>query len=860
MSTRFDTYSEYAASLNSEKLTMAHVHAFQQVFNFTLDSGNVYKRSVSNFVTGVKRAGVFLTSVSDSSSVDDETKYYYDIKAKELYLYSLDGDLADEEVILEVRLFFSNAPINAAWTFADDNAFEVEYEPRLTKAPGFKSEVGTDQQGISVTGTGTITLENSDGYLDDLYDTLFFELKLVEIYSYHRDLPPTEAKILYRGFITDKAFTEREVSLKISDSLFKLDQKVPLSVLTASDGVSAAFEGQFKRRIYGRLDGLLMRSVDQIGTGFTLTGTVSNTVIGNQTLSGTGTLFLDEVSPGDTLTIDQIEYEVETVNSDTSLTLSDSDGLQTVFSGNTVSSVPDRPWRKKNRTFIIAGHALKQVNTTVTQNKELNRLAVADPTGIEVGDILSVNGESVTVRRISSNLITTLFNMLGLKSVGDPVLKQPVQKVYIEGNQIDLSDIDSISNTSSGATVTISDRAEFNIARNKALPSFINFTWTNGSRTITTTADVDLQEFVQPRDWIRRSIQADTEYLEILQVTEQSIITRTAYTGATDSDTGVVRTPTLIGDDSNVSADVLGKTKDGTAFGDLIETGPEVIEDLLKESDLSSFIDTASFNQASLDADYRVSIKIPFDISSTTAPTVRSIVNDINTSIFGALVLNNDLNLAYNILDVTLDSQTLPIIAEDDVISFRIKGKSSRLFKAAQTQYSFQDFDPVIKESVGRAYEYTSDFVTAFETSNKTEDLRLSVFDFNSARTLTQRFVFFNSLSEAVIELESSLNLSSLSMGDQVILDFDRLYKRLGDFSTRKKVGTVIGIDRTGDNIKLKISDLGNLFNRAAVISDNAGPEYSASTSEDLLITSHITDGNGLVDDEEQTSQSNLIT
>lgn len=860
MSTRFDTYDEYAASLSSEKITLAHVHAFQQVFNFTLDSGNLYKKTVDYFVVGVKRLGSFLTSVDTPAEVDDETKFHYDPKTKQLYLFSNDGDLADEEVILDNRLFFSTHPINLAWDLSNDNASDVEYSPRITKAPGFKSEVGTDQQGVSVTGTGTLTLENIDGALDDLYDTVFFELKLVEIFSTHRDLPPSEAKILYRGFITEKSFTESSVSFKVADTLFKLDQKVPLVALTASDGVSEAFEGEFKRRIYGKFEGLLLRSIDQIGEGFELTGTVDNDLIGTTTLTGTGTAFLDELSPEDQIIIQGIEYTVETVDSDTQITISDSDGIQTIFSGATVTAIPEVPWRKKNRQFIIAGHALKQVSTTITSNKELNRFIVDDATGIEEGDILQVGSEAVTVRRVSGNNITSLFNMLGLKSIGTSVVKQPVQKLFIEGQQVVLSDIASINNTASQADVTISELAEFNITPNRSLPSFVTLDWTNGTRSITTTADVDLQEFIGTRDWIRRSLEADTEYHEILEVKEQEIILRTTYTGTTTSDTGVVRRPNLIRDDSNISADVLGRTKDNTAFGDLIETGAEVIEDLLAESDLADFIDTASFAAASQDASFRVSIKIPFDISDKTAPTVRSVIDDINKSIFGALVLNNDLQLAYNILDVALPTQTLPRISEDDVIRFRIKGKSSRLFKAAQTLYAFRDFDRIILSDAGKSFEFTSDFVTKFETSNKTADLSLNVFDFNSARTLTERFVFFNSLSEAVIELEGSLNLASLAMGDQVILDFDRLYKRLGDFTSRLKVGTVIGVDRTGDSIKLKISDLGNLFNRAAVITDDAASDFSASSSEDLLIASHITDANGLVDDDEQTTQVNLIT
>jgi len=860
LGTQFESYSEFAEATSSEKLVLAHVQAFTQLFNFTLDSGNLYKRQTDHVVVNVKRQGARLTKVSSSGEVDDETKFYFDVKNSELYLYSLSGDLAGDEIIAEIRLFFANHPVNTSWDLGNDIGSHVHYEGRIRQTPGFKSEVGTDQQGISVTGKGNLVLENTDGFFDDLYDTLIFEQKLVEIYSFNRDLLPSEAKILYRGFIVDKSFQKDRISFSVHDTLFKLDEAVPLDIYTESDGVGPQFVGDFKRRLYGKLDGVLLRSIDQVGNGFTLTGTVSNATLGNTTLVGTGTLFLDEVSPNDVLTIDGVEYDVETVDSDTSLTVSNSDGIETVFADINATNIPDRPWRKKNRTFLIASHAIRQVNTTVTQPLQLNRFRVDNPDEIEPGDILQVGAEAAEVRRVSNDLITLQQNMLGVKPIGTSVTKEPVQKVVVEGKQIVLSDIDTIDNNVSGATITLSDLTEFNISRNIALPSYVDLQFTNGSREITTTADVDLTLFAEPRDWIKAGTQADIEFLEILQVEEQKITVRTPFTAVNTLEPGDVRRPLLIDDETNVSANVLGKTKDGTAAGDWIQTGAEVIKDLLDESALGDFVDTEGFDLASLDAPQLMAIKIPFDIRSKSTTTIRSVVNDINTSIFGSLVLNNSLELRYNILDVSLFEQDLPIIREDDIIDYTIKSKSGKLYKTAQTQYNFKDFDNAALDSAASALTHTNDFVEAFETSVKTFDLNLQVFKTNDAQELAERFTYFNSLSQAEIRIDARLNMSDLQMGDKVILDLRRLYRRLGDFSTRLKVGTVVGIRHTGKKIELKISDLGNLFNRSGKITDDLAPEYTLATSDDKLTGAYITDENGIINNEEQTSQTNLIT
>ena len=859
MSTKFSTYSEYADSSSSEKLTLAHVSTFQRLYNFTLDSGNLYKRTTNHVIVGVKRLGVELTSVADKVSVDDVTKFYFDINENTLYLYNLTADLASDKVIVEYRLFFSSGPINLSWDLSDTGS-HVEYDGRLQKAPSFKSKVGSDQKGISLTGQGSLVLENTDGFFDDVYDTLTFEQKEVKIYSFHRDLKPSEANLIYRGLIVDKSYTDKTVSFKVKDDFFKLDQRIPLSQYTDSDAVAEKFVGDFKRRIYGKLDGLLVRSISQIGTGYTLTGTVDNASIGATTLTGTGTLFLDEVSPGDTLTIEEVEYEIGTVTSDTSLTIADSDGLQTAFIAASVSNLPQRPWRKKNRSFIVADHAIRQVTTDLVSQPQLNRLNVTDSTGFEADDVIDIGSLSGQIKRISDNLITTSFNLAGLASLPETVVKRPISNVYIEGIQITLEDIVNITNIVGKCELEISDLSEFNIAPNKSLPSNVTLDFINGSRTVTTTDDIDFSQFVQERDWLKAGSGADTEFYEILSVETQTIELRTPFAQPTISDTGSYRLPTLVSDDSNVSCNCLGKTKDGTPSGDWIQTGAEVIKDLLDESNIAGFVDATAFEEASENARYLMNIVLPKDITSKTLPSIREVVNDINQTILGSLVLNNDINMAYNILDVTLPTQDLRTLTESDVVKWSIKSNSGKLYKSANAQYRFTDFDNNSLESASKAIQFTSTYVEDFETSSNTEDIDLFVYRDVDAQELTERFVYVNSMAESQIEITGSLNLIDIEMGQKLILDFDRLYKRLGDTTSTKKVGTVIGVDRSGDNVKITVTDLGNIYNRSGIISDDASVPFASADSDTKIITAYITDENGLTDSDEDTVNTNLIT
>lgn len=859
MTTKFQTYSEYADSTSSEKLTLAHVSAFQRLYNFTLDSGNIYKRVTNHVVTAVKRLGSSMTQVNTKVEVTDVTKFYFEMSSNTLYVYNLTADIASDKVIANYRLFFSSGPVALSWDLSD-NGLSVEYIARIQAAPAFKSKVGTDQKGISLTGQGNLVLENTDGYFDNLYDKLTFESKAVEIYSFHRDLKPSEAKIIYRGSIADKSFTASKVTFKVKDSFFKLDERVPLTPYTESDSVSQQFVGNFRRRLYGKLNGLLIRSIDQISTGYTLTGTVSALNVGDTNLIGFGTSFLDETSPGDLITILNNEYQIEAVNSDTSITISDSDGFEVIFASQPVTNIPERPYRKKNRDYIVADHAIRQVTTDLVRHPQLNRVEVLSSEGFEEDDVIEVGPYTATVNRVSGNLITTKLNLPALVSTPATVFKRPISNVYLEGKRIVLDDITSITNVIGSCQVEISNESEFNIALNKALPSFADLVFTNGSRDITTTADVDLTQYVQPRDWIKTNSAPDVEFYEILSVSGQSISLRIPFAEANTTETGTVRLPELVGDDSNVSCDVLGKTEDGTPSGVWLKTGSEVIKDLLSEGDLATFIDTAGFDEAKTDASQLMSLALPLSITSRSLPTIRSVVDIINQSIFGSLVLTNELNITYNILDVGLPDQNIRRITESDNVKWSLKSKAGKLYKSALSQYRFLDFDNVTKTETSKSIDFTSTYVTDFETSVNTEELDLYVYNQNDAQELTERSVYYNSLSESIITLVGSLSLSDIEMGDKVLLELDRLYTRLGDFTTNEKVGTVIGVARSGDSITLEISDLGNLYNRSAVIAADTSVAFASADSDEKIISSYITDENGLVDTDEDTVNTNLIT
>ena len=175
----YQNYEDFSNRVTSEKMVLVHLEAAYRLFNFDLESGNIYKRITEHFVKEVKQDGSSLESV-DSIVEVVAGKYYFDIMASTLYVHSPTNPF-QSKIIVNYRLFFSNAPLTLSWDL-QDLSNEVDYDSRVKKSPGFKSKGGNNQQGISITGSGSLVLENTDGYFDEIYDKFVFENKKVEIY------------------------------------------------------------------------------------------------------------------------------------------------------------------------------------------------------------------------------------------------------------------------------------------------------------------------------------------------------------------------------------------------------------------------------------------------------------------------------------------------------------------------------------------------------------------------------------------------------------------------------------------------------------------------------------------------------
>lgn len=853
---RFKTRDEFITAQASEKLTMVHVHGRQRLYVFSGPASNIYSKVVPYFVTELKQDDDKLVRVDSLAALIAQGQFYYDIKTSTLYVRTFGATSPKQcEIIVTYRFFYSDVGVSCTWNL-EDLADEVFYDGRIKTSPGYKHKIGIDQALTSLVGTGTLTLQCIDGELDSLFDKIIFENQTVNVYSWNRDLKPSEAQIVYRGRITNKSFNTEQLSFTVKDPIFELLQPPTNAVFSDSDNVSDSVKGQYKRLVYGRVDGLRVQSIDQIASGFTLTGTVSGNTV-DAKLFGTGTLFLTEVLEGDKITVDTQEFTVESVTSNDELVLSTEPEYS--FTGRPAINKPDRGTVIKNREFLATGHVCTEQVKTVVKVNQLNRIELNDTVGLFTGDFLefSDTGERIEIKNTApGNIVVLRQNMINRPDVGTNVTRKPIQKVYING-KIAPSDSYTVNNTV-GCGLTFDNDVEFRIAPIKTTQFDMRFT--NGSTTVSYNllGDVTISNVFKPGDYVKPDDVLYTNWYRISWIDQFEMYLDTPFLETMIITKVDHKSPEYIDDDTIISVDILGKTEDGTAGGLWINTVAQAERDLIGQTTIVDINET-SFTQGQIDGNQLVSIAIPQSFDSKSLPKIKDIVDLLNKSISSSLTLDSDLAIKFQVLNAFTNEDIL-VINDFDVIDWSIQATNGKIFNKVVASYRFKDVVNDTLEAGNSLFSFESQFVNRYIESGQLSAVSLYLYNEFEAIINSHRNLYQNRLSVSTLKVKTDLRLEALEIGDIVIVDFERMYNRLGSVDVRKKVVLVAGKTVNGEMIEFEMSDLGNTFNTSSYITPNGAPEYIIATDNERLIYGFITDNQGIVEDLEETAGVHLIS
>jgi len=867
-----NTFADFQALSKSEKVGLIQLEASRRLMGWVLSSGSIYKLTGFDYaaIVSIQDSGIALTAAISAAAVTAGT-YFNDRVNKILYLQTSDSVNPNGKFLaLTFRLCFSNVPVIAPHDLG--SGAEVSWLPYLKSAGQFDLALDLHyQMGEAIEGSGDIVLHNDQAFWQPIFDKVYFENQRVFIYSWNRELPIAQAQIIYRGRIDTKKYEATQITFRIKDYLNELTSLVNLKTISGVSGarVPPALQNAFQRIVYGYVFGHRPTNIDQVLTAYPMTGTVSVSNTSN-VVTGTGTKFLTELNKDDQLLFandaTQTFYTVQSVTSDTSATLTEGYGGIT-YGATALSQKPANPKRWQNRKFVIAGHALAKPVTTVASGKSTTTIfPLASTQGMRVGDTIQVDmggptPQTTVINNIVGSYVKCSLALSVPPSVGATVTRASVSAAYLDSTPLVLGR--DFTYDSAAGTLTLDPLAEFNVAPIRTMVGTISMT--AGSNSVTGSGTL-FTKFLKPGDWIRANGRADSggmpsvggfcEILEVVSDTSLTLRTNSLYT-----DTGVqpyIRTPAVYDESKSVlSIDCIGATMDGTTSGALLYRGPDIVKDLVTRAGLASSIEPTSFANSAILAPQRLGLVIPATYTDTTAPDYRTMINQVNQSIFGSLIQNSNFLLQYSIFMPSKPASRLQL-KELDVIKWSIESKADNIVQSVEVDYLNKEYDYLSAVASYSAVFSSSKNAQYLAQSTKTQVSKSLLVDAADATTLAGRLGFILEFSSAVLTVATKLRAATTSVNDTVDISHEKMFQRIGSSSARK-IAAVQAVKKTITDIEIELEDLSNAFSRCACITAGSALTYSQAPESERVTNGYYTDQYGMINNDPATFSTNLI-
>lgn len=850
------TYEQAQLLPASEKITLAKLKAAKRLMGWSLVSGSIYKIEGFDFsvIDVITEDGAPLTEVASLASVIAGS-WFNDRDNKIIYLRTSDSSHPNGKFIsMKFWNFFSSSPVNAPFDL--NTGKEVAWLPLIQSTSLFGVELdNTEQIGLALEGSGTLSLGNTRDYWDPKYENFVYEKQTCLIYSWFAGIPFSEAKLIYKGIINGKSFSAKNVQFKLTDLLSQLRTAYPIEDIVALPDalVTEALLNAKQRRIYGKVYGHRPTNIDQVVDGYLLSGTVSadaNTSL----VVGAGTTFLADFSPDDRIIIEGQDYSIKTVTDDLNLEITDTFDLDIVAQPYAIT--PDQPKNFTNRNWLIAGHECRQPITTIEKVVSLNRLILVDHADFDVGDEIFIDasgGEVVRIAQINSDgLIKLAQNLVITPSIGTVVTRFCAQNVRINNTKLQYNRDYTIDFTDNVTRLILDEEAEKNINPIRGvIGTSIVFT---SSSSVVTGVGSSFTAQLKPNQWIRSTAQFD--FFQILSIDSDTQLTLRTPATYTQSDTAQYIAGTAFNEETDVlSCEIIGTTSDDTSDGVLLRTASDIVKDILEKSSIDSLSAPAFAKSKDVQPAY-LGFVIPKTFDDTRAPIIRDLINSINVSVFGALVQNEDFEIEYNILQPK-KPQNFLTLREEDILEIDVESTNDRVVSSTIVNYKNQEYNAQSGIPSISSYTRVSDTGTWLVESMNTKIVDSVLHKEKDARLHANRWSFLLELGTNTIKIKTKMATSRLQVNDVIFIEHEKLFDRVG--GGKKKFAAINSVKKSGTNTEIALDDLANAFNRVCIISDNSSPDFDNSSDAQKATNGFITDQYGLINNDAETFGLNVI-
>jgi hypothetical protein len=846
----FNTFEQFKLSENSEKIILAILKANFRMINFTLHSGNIYKKINTDIpvISNISYDGVSITEVFNLTDVVINT-FYNDRTNNILYLNTNNSNPNTKYITVTRDIHLSNAPLNLPHDLS--TGFDVSFDPIIKATSDFTSEIDlVNQNTMVIEGSGTLTLFNPhDSFWFINYENLNFDNQQCDIYVWNRQLDITEAKKVYSGVVISKSYNDTQISFNLKDSVFKLrdslNQPTVESLNTRTDSDLALAK---VRTVYGEVHGFRPINTDVVVDGdYPLTGTVSLTA-SSTTLTGTSTLFLSEVYVNDTITLNAVKYTVKAVTSNTAITL---DKAANISYGPVTANINSKLNKSfTNRTWKVCNHPICKITKTILDGSSSNTLKLNNVLDLKVGDYLYASTPVNQLTQISSivnNNTITLINSLSTTPSAGVEIYKPLQNLRMGNKYLYYKQHYSVDYAN--AVITIFDDIESQVSDLKFPPAAQeNVDFTNGSRLVNINGVVEstFSSYLKPGYFITKR-NSGTLYRILNVVSDTQIELTTPYAETTSLNTPFSYND-FIFDPSNdiLTCSVMGKTHDNTSSGSILDTPKQIVKDLLIDAGLSTSLNLSSF--ASEDYEYKIAMSIPDKFDDDGDINYRDVINNINSSSFGILFADENLELSYSYLSPSL-SNYKGLLTESDMLTFKVDNTNKNMNRYYTTKYDRKEYDyTVSKETFDFKLTQNDDSIYLVGTGkSKTNTVVLT--ESVDAERLNDRFSHLLNGNACVVEFKTKINTIDYSVNDVIQIDHPLLFSRFKNELDSNRYFLIQRISKNFSTVTISAVDLSNFMIKNAKI-NGLTTSYQNTSQADLLSSGFISDSTGIINDD----------
>ena len=227
------TFNKLISIANTQKIFLAEIEPSHFIENWTLYSGSIYYNDLKTIFRNNK-GGIDVQNVYEDGSILSEAtsiagvtagKWFY--KDGILYVRASSGDIYSKTIVANYKFYFTDVGEKGDSTGVIFN--DCFYEPRILAIPEISQKKTDFFWGISIITDGSLSLDNRDGYFDNMYEKLAWDNKPITIYAGGENLPYSEYQKMFSGIISDKNLSVSMFDFAFIDRKSEWETNIPLN-------------------------------------------------------------------------------------------------------------------------------------------------------------------------------------------------------------------------------------------------------------------------------------------------------------------------------------------------------------------------------------------------------------------------------------------------------------------------------------------------------------------------------------------------------------------------------------------------------------------------------------------------------